>query len=159
MTTRIRYPKQITSLAALATGCVMAVCVVAGCKSKPLSKYIAPRIEGRVLDAKTRQPIRGVTVQRMDPGAEVAPGEIPKGAQALQPTPSVRTGNDGAFALASERNLELFGRGRWYSVAISFKHTGYTRFMTNYTPANATPTASGEPLVKAGDVLLVPNAR
>ena len=73
--------------------------------------------------------------------------------------PKVRTGNDGTFALGSERNLELFGRGRWYSVAISFNHTGYASFMTNFTPANATPTAKGEPLVKAGDILLAPLSR
>jgi hypothetical protein len=144
---------------ALLSGVLVVAFALAGCKSRSLSQYIAPRVEGRVLDAKTRQPIRGVAVQRMDSGAEVAPGEIPKGGQAMQQTPSVRTGNDGTFALASERNLELFSRGRWYSVAISFKHTGYASFLTNYTPANATPTTKGEPLVQAGDILLVPNVR
>lgn len=140
-------------------GCVLAACIVAGCKSTSPSQYIAPRVEGRVLDAQTRQPIAGVTVQKINSGSEVAAGEIPKGAQAMQQAPYVRTGNDGAFALASKRNLELFGRSRWYSVTISFKHSGYTSFMTNYTPSSATPTASGEPLVKTGDVLLVPISR
>jgi hypothetical protein len=143
---------------ALLSGVLIAAFALAGCKSSP-SPYIAPRVEGRVLDAQTRQPIGGVTVRRMDPGAAVAPGEIPKGATAMQQTKDVRTGKDGAFAVASERNLELFGRARWYSVAISFKHAGYASFMTNYTPASATPTAKGEPLVKAGDILLVPLSR
>jgi len=143
----------IVSVAALAA------CVVTGCKSTSPSKYIAPRVEGRVLDAQTRLPIGGVTVRRMEPGTEVAPGDIPKGAQAMKQTPSVRTGKDGIFALASKRNLELFGRSSWYSVAISFKQADYVSFTTNYTPANATNTPSGEPLVKAGDILLVPVSR
>jgi len=143
---------------ALLPGVLMVVFVFAGCKSSP-SKYVAPRVEGRVVDARTREPIRGVTVRRMNSSTEAASGEIPKGAMAMQQTMDVRTGQDGAFSLASERNLELFGRGRWYSVAMSFKHAGYASFMTNYTPANATPTAKGEPLVKAGDILLMPISR
>jgi len=95
----------------------------------------------------------------MEPGAEPAPGEIPRGAQGLEQGPEVRTGNDGAFALASQRNLQLFRRSGWYSVAISFKHAGYGPFMTNYTPAHAIKTPGGEPLVKAGDILLTPLSR
>jgi len=144
---------------ALLPGILMTAFALAGCKSTSPSKYIAPRVEGRVLDAQTRQPIGGVTVRWFDPGAEVASGEIPKGALAMQQAPDVRTGKDGAFTLASKRNLALFGRSSWYSVAISFKHSAYAPFMTNYTPANATPPASGEPLVKAGDILLVPLSR
>jgi hypothetical protein len=116
-------------------------------------------VDGRVLDAQTRQPIGDVMVRRINPSDEAAPGEISKGATALKQAPSVRTGNAGAFTLACERNLELFGRSSWYSVTISFKHAGYVSFTTNYTPANTTSTASGEPLVKAGDILLVPLSR
>jgi len=150
---------EIVTRAVQLIGCVLAVCVVAGCKSTSPSQYIAPRVEGRVLDAQTRQPIGGVTVQKINPGSDPAPGEIPKGAQALQQTPYVRTRSDGAFTLASKRNLEFFGRSSWYSLTISFRHSGYASFMTNYTPSSATATTSGEPLVKTGDVLLVPISR
>src|SRR5436190_1784228 len=128
-----RYLPWIAPVVALPIGCVIAACIVAGCKSTSPSRYVAPRVEGRVLDAQTQQPIRGVTVRRIDPGAEAAPGEIPKGATALEQAPSVRTGRDGAFKLASKRNLELFGRSSWYSVALSFKHGDYVSFTTNYT--------------------------
>jgi hypothetical protein len=154
LTTMIQYTRHVASLAVQLTSCVLAVGVVAGCKSTSPSQYIAPRVEGRVLDAQTRQPIGGVTVQKVNPGSEVAAGEIPKGAQAMQQTPYVRTKSDGTFTLVSKRNLELFGRSSWYSVTISFKHPRYASFMTNFTPASATPTASGEPLVKTGDLLL-----
>jgi len=144
---------------ALLPGVLMAAFALAGCKSASPSKYISPRVEGRVLDAQSHQPIGGVTVRRINPGAEVATGEVRKGAEAMAQTPDVRTGKDGAFTLASDRSLQLFGRSGWYSVTISFKHSGYASFTTNYTPANATPTAGREPLVKAGDILLVPLSR
>ena len=149
----------ITWGAALPLGCVIAACVVAGCKSTSPSQYISPRVEGRVLDAQSRQPIGGVIVRRVKPGAEAATGEVPKGAQAMAQAPDVRTGKDGAFTLASDRSLQLFRRSGWYSVAISFKHAGYASFMTNYTRANATNTPGGEPLVRTGDILLVPLSR
>ena len=132
---------------------------LAGCATHSPSQYISPRVEGRVLDARSHQPIGGVTVRRIDPGAEVAPGEIPKGAQAMAQAPDVRTGKDGAFVLASDRSLQLFQRSGWFSVTISFKHVGYASFMTNYTLASATNTPGGEPLVKAGDIPLVPLSR
>jgi len=144
---------------ALLPGILLAFFALAGCKSNSPSQYIAPRVEGRVLDSQTRQPISDVKVQRIDPGANVAPGNIPKGATALVQSLDVRTGQDGAFALASKRSLQLFGRFGWYSVTLGFNRAGYVSFTTNYTQANATPTASGEPLVKAGEILLVPNSR
>ena len=155
----MEYRTRIACVTARMLGFVIAACVVAGCKSASPSRYIAPRVEGRVLDAKTRLPIGGVTVWRVGSGEDVATREVPKGAMAMEQTPFVRTGKDGAFALASKRNLQLFGRSGWYSIAISFKHSGYASFTTNYTPANATPTTSGEPLVKTGDILLGPLSR
>lgn len=158
MNAMIRFLTWIAGVAALPMGCAVAA-FVAGCQSTSPSQYISPRVEGRVLDAGTRQPIRGVTMRRVVSGEDVAPGEIPKGAQALAQAPDVRTGNDGVFALASERNLQLFRRSGWFSVTISFKHAGYASLMTNYTLANATNAAGGEPLVKTGDILLVPLSR
>ena len=159
MKTMLRYLTGIASVDALMFGCVIAAGVVAGCQSASPSQYISPRVEGRVLDAQTRQPIGGVTVRRVNPGTDAATGEVPKGAQAIAQAPDVRTGNDGAFALASERNLQLFSRSGWFTVTIGFKHAAYASFTTNYMPANATPTTSGEPLVKSGDILLVPLSR
>jgi len=123
------------------------------------SQYISPRVEGRVLDAQSRRPVSGVRVRRLEPGEETGPGEIPRGAESLEQSLEVRTGRDGNFVVASQKDLELFRRSGWYSVAISFKHHGYALFITNYTTANATQTPRGEPLVKAGDILLPPLSR
>jgi len=146
---------------ALLPGTLIAVFALAGCQSKSRSpaQYISPRVEGRVLDARANQPIADVTVQRIDPGQEGANGEVSHGGQLMERAPEVRTGRDGVFTLASERDLELFRRSGWYSVSLSFEHSGYVSFTTNYTLDNATRTASGEPLVKAGDILLQPLSR
>jgi len=148
-----------TARAALVFGWLLAAGFVAGCKSSSPSQYTAPRVEGRVLDAQTHQPLGGVVVRRSDPGASVGSREVPKGGQSMQQVPAVRTGSDGAFALDSERNLKFFHRSGWYSVALSFKHEDYLSFTTNYTPANATMSPRGEPEVQAGDILLVPLAQ
>jgi len=115
-------------------------------------------VEGRVLDAQTHQPLAGAKVRRVVPeSATVA--ETRKGGQVMERTPAIRSRNDGTFALDSERGLELFRRSSWISVTIAFEQTGYESFTTNYTLVNATNTPSGEPLVKAGDILLVPRSK
>src|SRR6185436_8260330 len=119
--------------------------MLVGCQSGSPSRYISPRVEGKVLNELTREPIHGVTVRRLDPDAVSANGEIPRGGQTMEQATGVRTRNDGSFALASERDLELFRRSSWYSVTINFEHAGYLSFATNYSSANAVTTASGEP--------------
>lgn len=125
----------------------------AGCKSRSPSQYTSPRITGRVVDAQSRQPIPGVRVRRLTPEEPNVAQSI-KGAQVIETSPAVRTGADGTFELASERNLALFQRLGWYSVTISFTHPAYERLTTEFTLANATNTPSGEPLVRADDIAL-----
>jgi hypothetical protein len=141
---------------ALLCGCLIAACVLAGCKTTSPSQYISPRVEGRVLDAQTHQPIVGVKVVRVVADPEPLVDQAPKGGQALERTPDVRSLKDGTFVLDSERDLELFRRTGWYSLTLTFEHAGYASITTNYTIANATNSPSGEPLVKAGDILLAP---
>src|SRR5678815_1637610 len=149
-------PRGSAQKAALLFGCLIAACVVAGCKTTSPSQYISPRVEGRVLDAKTHQPIAGVKVIRVEPDLEPAVDQALKGGQAMERTPAVRSIKDGTFVLDSERDLELFRRAGWYSVTLTFEHAGYASITTTYTVANATNSPSGEPLVKAGDILLTP---
>ena len=44
--------------------------LLAGCQSSPVlsSQYISPRVKGRVLDAATGQPIRNVSIRRLESG-------------------------------------------------------------------------------------------
>jgi hypothetical protein len=135
-----------------------AACVLAGCQSSPVlnSQYISPRVEGRVLDAATRQPVTNVSIRRLTPGQSELGNAPAAGARALERAPVVRTDRDGRFDLDSERDLTLFRQAGWYSVALAFTHQGYERFVTNFTLAQAVVTSNGEPVVNAGSILLQP---
>lgn len=137
---------------------LLATCIFTGCVSSSPSQYVSPRVTGRVIDAQTQQPIKGVRVQRPTPDQNVDADETLKGGQLTEQTPAVRTGSDGRFALTSERDLALFRNVGWYSVRVSFDHAGYERLVTNYTLIDAIITPSGEPLVKAGDIRLRPKS-
>jgi hypothetical protein len=141
---------------ALLLGLVLVACAFTGCQSA--SQYISPRLEGRVLDGQTQQPIAGVKVHRVTPPSPDV-DQPQKGDEALERTPAVRTGKDGTFILDSERDIELLQRTSWYAVTFAFEKPGYISFSTNYTLANATITASGEPRINAGNILLMPQTK
>jgi hypothetical protein len=128
----------------------------AGCKTHSPSPYVSPRITGRVLDGQTHQPIKNVRVRRVSPEPSNRIDDPPKGGQVMERTPTVRTAADGTFVLESERSLVLLRTVGWYAVSVSFSHPAYAPLTTNYTLVQATNTPSGEPLVKAGDIVLKP---
>jgi hypothetical protein len=133
----------------------IAVLAIVGCQSASPSRYSSPRITGRVLDARTQQPISGVQVRRVTP-QDPNVDQTVKGGQSLEQSAAVRTDSDGRFVLVSQKNLTLFSRLGWYSVSVAFTHPHYERLTTEYTLLNATNTPSGEPLVRAGDIRLQP---
>jgi hypothetical protein len=133
---------------------ILAALLQTGCKSSSPAPYVSPKVAGRVLDAQTRQPLKGVKVQRLIPDQEPNVLNDVKGGQALSKTPAVRTAADGAFELASERSLSPFQRGGWYSVSIAFEHPGYFRYVTNYSLKHAVISPKGEPVVNTGDIWL-----
>ena len=153
---RARHPVHAV---ALLLGCAIAAGFLVGCQSTSPSQYISPRVEGRVLDAQTQQPLAGVKVRRVVPASAPAVGQVPKGDATLEQTPAVRSHPDGTFVLASQRDLTLFRHTGWYSVTIAFEHAGYLPLTKEYTLGNATNTPAGEPLVKAGDILLAPRSK
>jgi hypothetical protein len=135
-----------------------------GCKSGEFADYVFPRVTGRVIAADTRQPLADVKVRRgalnQNQNNYSDPFGPPKGGQIMERTPAVRTDADGRFVLDSERVLSLFHHTSWFSVTISFEHYDYASFETNYTSANISGhTPDGAPLVKAGDILLLPAPR
>ncbi|MCC6823418.1 MAG: hypothetical protein V9H26_26250 [Verrucomicrobiota bacterium] len=138
--------------------CVLVALTLVGCKSSSPSQYISPRITGRVVDRQSREPIAGVQVRRVTPRDPNVDQAI-KGGQVIETSPAVRTGSDGGFVLASERDLALFRRLGWYSVSLSFTHPNYHPLSTEFTLANATNTPSGEPLVRTGDIGLQPKSK
>ncbi len=127
-----------------------------GCKTESVSQYIAPRVEGRVLDARSGQPLRNVKVQRISPGDTYRESEPSKGAALLQTPPAVRSGADGRFILQSERDFAVVFKRGWYSITLSFQLPSYETLTKNYTLADSTNTPAGEPLILTGDIPLNP---
>ena len=146
-------PNNALTIAGACLALVLTLLAGAGCKSSG-SEYISHRVEGRVLDADTHQPIYRVRVKRMPPGSQQSDNFMRKGAQRMEEPFPEYTNKEGYFTIDSERALVLFAQMNWFSVDISFEHSGYDRIVTNYTLFNATNAPSGEPLIKTGDVLL-----
>jgi hypothetical protein len=144
---------KVLPLGGCAIAVALAACAVTGCKSSG-SEYISPRVEGRVLDSETHQPIYRVHVKRTTPSSAKSDDYMRKGAQRMEEPFPAYTDKNGYFVIDSEKALVLFAQMNWFSVDISFEHSGYDRFVTNYTLMTATNTASGEPLVNTGDVYL-----
>jgi hypothetical protein len=141
-------------------GLIMLAFAVAGCKSTSPSQYISPRVEGRVVDSQSHSPIQGVRVHRVVAGGGQPATEPTHGAEMMEHAPvEVTTDADGSFVIDSQRDIALFKKINWYSVSIGFEHPSYQPLTETYTSSNALTTASGEPVVKAGDVLLVPVSR
>jgi hypothetical protein len=130
--------------------------VTAGCKSA--SPYISPRVDGRVLDADSHQPVPNVFVSRVNPNPQPKSDEPPKGGQLMERSrDGVRTSTTGTFSLDSVRDFEPFAHTGWYSVTLAFEHPGYQRKTATYTISDATNSATGEPMIQAGEIFLVPS--
>jgi hypothetical protein len=142
------------------TGFSLLLLVVAGCQSGGMTHCVSPEVTGRVLAADTHLPLANATVQRDGSGRGFEPFGPPKGGQLLIETSGVRTDADGRFVLQSKSVFALFRSPGWWSVPVTFSHSGYEIFQTNYTGDNIfTNTATGAPVVNAGDVLLHPLAK
>ena len=133
--------------------------ILSGCQSGKVIHYTSPEITGRVLAADTHQPLVNATVQLGDANPFEAFGP-PKGGQLLLQTGVVRTDADGRFVLASKSVFAVFRQPGWWSVPVTFSHSGYEMFQTNYTGTNVTGHSdAGAPVVNAGDVLLKPESK
>jgi len=129
---------------------------VAGCKTGSWGPYVAPCVQGRVLDAETGRPLAGAKVSRTRPRERG--GQSLKGGELLMRKPDIQTDASGCFSMGSERVLTIFRFGGWDSVRLFVQRTGYVALQTNYSGASlqVTNTASDEPLVETGDILLQP---
>ena len=145
--------------ALLAASILGASCPILGCKSMSVTRYVSPRITGRVVDAETHQPIQGVQVRRVNSEVEYRSTQPPKGGQLMAAAPVVRTQSDGTFILDSVKDLSFLRKPGWYSVNLAFQHPGYDRLRVSYSLADATNTVSGEPLIPDREVPLAPSKR
>lgn len=87
------------------------------------------------------------------------PNVPPKGGEQMVQPAAVFTDKQGTFVLESIRDLTVFRKVGWYVAGISIDASGYQGTVTNFTPANATNTSKGEPIVDAGEILLIRLAR
>lgn len=126
-----------------------------GCHS--VSHYVSPLVVGRVLDAKTLQPIAGVKVQRVVPDYEA--GEQVRGGEMLEMTRPPESKTDGTFVLPSQKSVALFRDIAWFTVEVSLTHRYYEKYLTNYTPRSATNALNGEPVIFTGDILMTPKSK
>ncbi len=143
---------------ALTLGVGVALCAALGCKSRSPTHYDSPRVTGRVLDARTHQPVANVRIEWVRPYDGAGSMEQIKGGQILTRLQPIRSHADGSFELAAQKSLSLWSQFAWFSVKISFAYSGYDQFTTNYTPADAIILPSGESVIHTGDVLLEPKA-
>jgi hypothetical protein len=135
----------------------LAALTLAGCKSRPLSVTVSPRLTGRVLAADTGQPIADVKVRNIDNTEDFNRTSPPKGAERMLAKRIAYTDHDGRFVLETERVLAPFGGAGWLAVRLSFERAGYERFLTNYSYLNlSTNSAGGGPGLSAGNILLHP---
>src|SRR5262245_39688243 len=130
--------------------------VVVGCKSSSWGPYVAPCVRGRVLDADTGRPVAGARVSRTRPPERGS--QFLKGGELLMLKPDIQTDVNGGFNMGSERVLTLFRFGGWDSVRLFVQRPGYATLQTNFSGASlqVTNTASDEPLVETGDILIQP---
>jgi hypothetical protein len=138
-------------------GLLFIIIIGDGCKS--VSHYVSPRVEGRVLDSASREPIEGVEVRRLAAENKHRPSQPVKGGQLMMEAPVIRTAMDGTFVMDSQRTLGFFKKTGWYSLRLSFRHSAYEGFTATYTIAQSTNSVDGEPLVKTGDICLQPLAK
>lgn len=136
------------------------VVFLVGCQSGGLTHYVSPEVTGRVLAADTHQPLANATVQRGGSVQNFEPFGPPKGGQLLIETGAARTDVEGRFVLGSKSVFSLFRSPGWWSVPLTFSHSGYESFSTNYTGENViSNTVASAPVVEVGDVLLSPASK
>ena len=127
------------------------------CHSITFGPYTSPRISGWVLNAETHKPLAGVKVNRDKRPRSNESLNPPKQGELLLDKPAVVTDGAGQFTFQSERALTIFRPSGWNFVELTFERSGYERYQTNYSILTAgTNTASGEPLLETGDILMQP---
>ena len=134
--------------------CILACCIcLVGCITGPSTDARSPEVSGRIVDAKSQQPLQGVSIS-------------------LHDHPSIATTSDasGHFDLRGTKNFHLFTllgicstsfpEGKYYHDALDITNAGYVSLQISarqYLPPDVTNTTSSH--LTLSDVLLTPIGR
>ncbi len=130
-----------------------------GCENfaPPHQAWTEARVEGRVVDAETGQPVHDATVSRVR-GQEIGDAyAVEKGAKAMQKRPAVTTtAMDGSFILEAERTAYLFMESYpSFAVTLKVQHRGYDTLQQLFTNVVFGPRGQA-PVVPVGDLKIFP---
>lgn len=136
----------------------MPVLLSLGCDSikGPNQSYLAPAVEGRLVDATSGEPLPDGWVKRYlgkpskpDPLAE-------KGAQRLMTVPTVTSDENGQFQIAPEKGgYLLMTPAPVYNITLVARHQGYETLTTNIDLLKIKPVKTNKVLtVFVGDLPL-----
>jgi hypothetical protein len=134
--------------------------LLAGCDTLvgPNQSYVAPAVEGRVVDARSGAPLQNARVQRYlgepakpDPFAE-------KGAQRLQSVPALRSDAEGRFRISPEKGgYLLFQHSPVLELTLVVRCASYQTLSTNIDLIKLKPVKTNDVLTLfVGDLPLDP---
>ena len=140
---------------------LLAVLVV-GCDTLrgPNQGYIAPAVEGCVIDASTGEPVKGVLVKRyLERPGQKDPLDT-RGATKLLQVPTDSTDSDGSFHIVPERGgYLLFEHPGVYELFLTLQRRHYEVLVTNVDLVKIKPFKTNNVLtVHVGDLPIRPKS-
>ena len=137
---------------------ILPVLLLAGCDTLkgPNQSYIAPAVEGRVVDAATGEPLRDARVQRHLKPPTRADSFSTKGAEKLRTAPTLRSDADGRFRIAPDKGgYLLLERPGVFKFTLVVRHPTHETLTTNIDLLTIKPVKTNNVLtVFVGDLPL-----
>ena len=141
---------------------LLVVLLALGCDTLkgPNQGYVAPAVEGRVVDARTGDPLEGVRVKRYLEEPEQQDPLATKGATKLMQVPTASTDRDGHFFIVPEKGgYLLFEHPGVYELFLTLQRKDYQLLQTNIDLVKLKPVKTNKVLtVHVGDLPLSPKS-
>lgn len=126
----------------------------------PNQSYIVPAVEGRVVDARSGEPLEEARVQRYL-GKNTQPDPLAtKGAQRLLLVPTVNSDPQGQFRISPEKSGNLLLEPQpVYEITLVIRHATHQTLTTNINLIQIRPVRTNKvPVLQLGDVPLEPKS-
>jgi hypothetical protein len=135
---------------------LLATAIFTGCGSFHVQEYVAPEVDGRVLDACTGQPIQHVVIRRGSSDSNTAFPGSEKGGEQMLARVQTMSNRDGFFHLDAEKDVLTFGGGG-YGASLTFLRSDYETLRTNFPPKLVVRFSPKDPpKLDAGEIFLHP---